>query len=72
MSSAVVETKKESQVVEGNGVDGVASKGQPTPESQNSLVDHLLWPEFLAELQANRLADKAAAELEWAEAAPVE
>ena len=72
MSSTVVDPAKRSGLVESNGADTHSSEGRPMPESQNSLVDHPLWPEFLAELQANRLADQAAAELEWAEAASAE
>ena len=36
-----------------------ASKGQPTPEFQNSLVDHPLWQAFLDEIEASRQADIA-------------
>ena len=72
MSRIIVDPKREDQTAEGNGMIAGASNGRPRPESQNSLVDHPLWPDFLAELQASRQADKAAAEREWAEAASAE
>ncbi len=68
MSSTVVDTKRERQTVEGNSISTGSLRGPFTPEADNSLVDHPLWLDFLAELQASRQADKAAAELEWAAA----
>ena len=72
MSSAIIDPTTGSRAAEANGADTRALEERLTPEFQNSLADHPLWPDFLAELKANRLADKAAAEVEWGEAAAAE
>ena len=70
--STIIDANREGQTTEANGTGTRTSEERLTPESQNSLADHPLWPDFLAELKASRLADKAAAELEWGEAAAAE
>ena len=72
MSNISIDANREGQATGANGAGVRASEERLTLESQNSLADHPLWPDFLAELKANRLADKAAAELEWGEAAAAE
>ncbi len=59
MSSTVIDSKREGQAAELNGIDPRALEGRPALRFHDGLGDHPLWQALMDEIEANRQADIA-------------